>query len=509
MIIKNGKTISSIYKGSQVINKIYKGTLVVYEAFKKLIASGVPPLTLTKCKGVDLVDYKLYGNSVQDGTPTPDTPIEVESVGDKTKNLVDIPTITESVGNGTVIKCNLTKPFVVSCQEYPKSIVNSSGVETSIWRLQFSYLDGTKANVWDAHLKNPNLVHNLKLNASEENPVKSITYRGTYIKEGQYSDIQIEYGEEITDFEPYGYKIPVKARGINLIDEKTMKTGYIGATGGIITGHAQGEKISDYIEIDNTKTYSVKQYTDYSTPYIMTALYDKDKNFISGTRKTANKTFLLINNIDSNAKYIKISARALEYDNNFIQFAEGNYTTDTMPNYELYQEPVTTNIYLKEPLRKIRDYADYIDFENKKVVRNVIIEKLDSSKNWAMYADIQTDVLGFYYYNKNILRDGYCNILSKAQNDIGYGAKLQVNYEACTLSNFYVKIALFKNRGISDVTTLKTYLDSINAYVCVPFSTSIEETIELSNIPTIKGTTILSVDTNIQPSNMEVVYKGK
>ena len=67
MIIKNGKTISSIYKGSQVIEKIMKGTLTVYESWKNLIASGVPPLTLTNCKGVDLVDYKIYGESVQQG----------------------------------------------------------------------------------------------------------------------------------------------------------------------------------------------------------------------------------------------------------------------------------------------------------------------------------------------------------------------------------------------------------------------------------------------------------
>lgn len=32
---------------------------------------------------------------------------------------------------------------------------------------------------------------------------------------------------------------------------------------------------------------------------------------------------------------------------------------------------------------------------------------------------------------------------------------------------------------------------------------------EIPNIPTIKGTTILEVDTTIQPSNMEVIYKGK
>lgn len=51
------------------------------------------------------------------------------------------------------------------------------------------------------------------------------------------------------------------------------------------------------------------------------------------------------------------------------------------PNYGSYKVPVTvsgengeettTNIYLDEPLRKIGDYADYVDFAGKKVVRNV------------------------------------------------------------------------------------------------------------------------------------------
>ena len=39
--------------------------------------------------------------------------------------------------------------------------------------------------------------------------------------------------------------------------------------------------------------------------------------------------------------------------------------------YEPYVEPVTKNIYLDEPLRQLGDYADYIDFANGKIVRQV------------------------------------------------------------------------------------------------------------------------------------------
>ena len=44
---------------------------------------GIPPLTLPNCvDGDSLINYKIYGNSVQDGTPSSDNPIEVKSVGE-------------------------------------------------------------------------------------------------------------------------------------------------------------------------------------------------------------------------------------------------------------------------------------------------------------------------------------------------------------------------------------------------------------------------------------------
>ena len=49
----------------------------------------------------------------------------------------------------------------------------------------------------------------------------------------------------------------------------------------------------------------------------------------------------------------------LNYTNSMIE--EGT----TLSNYESYVEPKTTNIYLDEPLRKVGDYADYIDFNEK------------------------------------------------------------------------------------------------------------------------------------------------
>ena len=68
-----------------MINRKAFLTNAIEEGFKNDV-SGYP-LVLKHSKGRKLIDYKIYGNSIQNGTPTPEAPIEIESVGDKTKNL--------------------------------------------------------------------------------------------------------------------------------------------------------------------------------------------------------------------------------------------------------------------------------------------------------------------------------------------------------------------------------------------------------------------------------------
>lgn len=51
---------------------------------------GASPLTLPKSVGKPLRDYKIYGASVQDGTPTPDTPVEIQSIGDLVTDKEDV-----------------------------------------------------------------------------------------------------------------------------------------------------------------------------------------------------------------------------------------------------------------------------------------------------------------------------------------------------------------------------------------------------------------------------------
>ena len=56
-------------------------------AVKLANAEGVP-CVLECSKGKNMRNYEVYANSVQDGTPTPEAPVEIQSVGNlTTKNL--------------------------------------------------------------------------------------------------------------------------------------------------------------------------------------------------------------------------------------------------------------------------------------------------------------------------------------------------------------------------------------------------------------------------------------
>lgn len=530
-----------------MINRKAFLTKAVEEGFKNKV-NGYP-LTLKHSKGKKLLDYKIYGNSVQDGTPTPDTPVEIQSVGDKTFNVFDslnikinhVASITIEQTKNKIIIDNSKNQFsnyisIPLVEGFLKpNTTYTSTVDVSYVREQTGgtsagsmflcwYLQDNTTFSYNKILAIGNINKTGKIVTTFTTPENfdTLKYLATRVDgycKVTFENLQIQEGEVSTEFEPYGYRIPVKVSGFNLINEETMITGYIGTTGNRIESHSQGEKISDYIEIDNTKTYSIKQYTDYTKPYIMTALYDKDKNFISGTRKTIMSTFLLINNIDSNAKYIKIAARALEYDNNFIQLVEGKYTADTIPEYEPYIEPITTNIYLDEPLRKRGNYADYIDFENQKVVRNIKESQINNSyslnkfggvTDYSVFFIVKNDLLDYgekYKYNPPVLSNTFkfhpCGI---ANSNNSWTSNYQIS--ASVTAN-YKRMCFTLPNTITDIASAKEWLtENPIDYFYITSEPDDTETIELPNIPTNKYTNIITVDTTIQPSKIEAEYSS-
>lgn len=214
---------------NEVIDKI-EDTLgeIWYEAFKPLSISGVPPLVI-KTNGKDLTNYEIYGNSVQDGTPTLDMPIEVESVGEKTKNLINWDFLLDNtyitkVDNGYY------------SENYGIIFDTSSNIVKQLKSVLKPGATYTLSRICDK-TKDGATIGNIIINVSDNRFVstgywaglKSVTFTPTqeqidnittlliYFNTGgegaTLSEIQLTESDAVLPYEPYGYKIPVKVSG--------------------------------------------------------------------------------------------------------------------------------------------------------------------------------------------------------------------------------------------------------------------------------------------------------
>lgn len=149
--------------------------------------------------------------------PNPTTPIEIESVGDRTKNLFDIHSndilwATNISEDGTVVSSayNSASAFIACKPNTTYTISFTSGSTSSVTR----YHAYNKNKEWVQQLTS------LTTRSSEKQTVIFTTTNDTdYIRftfrgvnsqsEDLQSDTQLEEGSIATPYEPYGYKIPV------------------------------------------------------------------------------------------------------------------------------------------------------------------------------------------------------------------------------------------------------------------------------------------------------------
>lgn len=241
-------------------------------------AEGVP-CDIDNSKGKNIRDYKIYGNSIQDGTPTPESPIDIQSVG-------DLVTDAES-------------------EHYGKYYVPI-------------HISGQRKNIF------PGLIKGTGLNSANG----AVMYHTNYAT-SKY--IQVDYKG---NGNYYISGLPTTLT--HFVAAYNANKEFLGRTGGAIAK-------------DRLLTVSMfAQGTAQGT------------GDIAYLRVTCYKTSANTGTID-------------DIDDAKIQLEPGSTATE----YEPYKGSMTTHIYLDEPLRKVGDIADYIDFKNQKAIRQV--EVLDDS----------------------------------------------------------------------------------------------------------------------------------
>ena len=205
----------------------------------------------------------------------------------------------------------------------------------------------------------------------------------------------------------------------------------------------------------------------------------------------------------------------------------GDLVTDTSDvNYGKYKIPITvsdgtnsttTNIYLDAPLRKIGTYADYIDFQNQKVIRKV--DELTITGDESSWEKVGSYNLFRFIISRSqtipdlddftIEKCNYysCDNVAVAETNIGCSA-----YWSSSLEKTYFRIrpeTTYSSVGYFQIFVRNLYSNGKPLKIAYPRYTDLEESIVLPNVPSYSGTTTYSIGTDITPSNMYIKYKGK
>ena len=348
-----------------------------------------------------LINFRIYGNSIQNGIPTVDNPVKIESVGDKTKQLIDdssmhnvainnskdwIKTSIKLEAGTYTAKVNFTDGSTYTGWMFPIYFGNNSNYNIKQVALQ------TKANTITLTEEEANQIDQYKVytNISGNDGLNGKKIKNIQFVKGNYTDTTIP------NYEPYGYKIPIKI--------KTRKKNYFTIDGFATTSSLLVTKINNTSFTLTAKTSGT--YRQSGTKFLI-RVSDLKNDFLTVKVENVIKTsvgtpLFVIRQYDKNMKLLaqlnncqlKTSGVKVDLSNLNPETAwlggilclsnanetAGSYSTITdLQIYDGEDDSIITNIYLDEPLRKIGDYSDYIDFENQKIVRNV--EVLDDSGN--------------------------------------------------------------------------------------------------------------------------------
>ena len=178
--------------------------------------SGIPPLSFLS-NGKPLVEYQIDGKTVQNGTPTPESPIDVWGVGDRTANLA--PPLTEWVDGYVSGNGNIATPSPVNMEKSSDFLdIPDSAVSATFTREDGRFEVGSAGVWWGIGFYDSNKAFVSRETggvavASASVPESAKFMRVSCRTYGSDKEYMLNLGSAALPYEPYGYKIPISSNG--------------------------------------------------------------------------------------------------------------------------------------------------------------------------------------------------------------------------------------------------------------------------------------------------------
>lgn len=309
------------------------------------VLEGIPPLTFTSL-GQPLINYLIEGNTIQNGTPTPDSPIMPQGTGERTGNWFD--EIYPDLEQESTVKY---KPIFVGDGVFTLStdcpLVQAGTADLFLLSGNVSSGASTVAN---------GVYFGQSRTFSSVGGYVTIGYRKYSATHPLLSDYRtmLNTGSTALPYEPYGYKIPISSANTTTpvylgeveTTRKIKKSVLTGEEAWVKSGAYQG---SFYAQI--VVGILSEKYAAYCSHLTFTTLSRYAKGnfcFNGGATKNCNLWF---NQFDSSTTVEDLKSYLA------AQYAAGTPVTIW---YVLANEETAV---VNEPLMRIGDYADTLSKE--------------------------------------------------------------------------------------------------------------------------------------------------
>ena len=215
ILTRDGKEITAIYKqdGAEIEEVKDANGRIIYLASREI--TGTLPLSFYAL-GKPLTDYRISGETIQNGTTSPDMPVDVVGCGEKTENLWD-PSSTELE---RIFEIEPSTSYVVA--KYHRLGPNNGRAYIAIYDGDMNLQNSTLAHIYGSIELTGNAntryakVSLSSIPASVTDPWKYIYFGKGHVGPGYSAPLP---------FIPYGYKLPLTVNGTDTVTTPV----YIGA----------------------------------------------------------------------------------------------------------------------------------------------------------------------------------------------------------------------------------------------------------------------------------------
>lgn len=378
----------------------------------------------------------------------------------------------------------------------------------------------------------------------------SSSYKRVYTATRSIEDVppttfkSIKSGANLSDYRIYGQTVDDKSVGDkteNLFDENNITTGIgINDEGNIIEN--QNYFVSDYIPAKaGDYTLSLTKSTEISGRTSNRVLwFDQNKENPQLVLNYYGYITTLVQNMTAPSDgYFKVSCRITD---EYIMLNSGSTATPYEPyGYKVPMtvsngtDTLTTPIYLPEQIRKVGDEAEYIDYGAQKMrrVRKNLLQNTATSQTTSGFAatvngdgsvtcnGIPSETVVLYVRSDIALPEGTYILTGCPQ---GGPATTKFKLDTCTaddhwytdigdgkefnITNFnlkFVRIVIYSGYTCDNLTFYPMIrLASIEDDTYEPYIENTEVDVTLPALPTLTGTNVLSVGTEVQPSKIDI-----